>query len=99
MRLRFLAMGAVTAAALAGSFGLQLRTQASEQPEERTGNVIVKFNETATLSDVGSALTDAETEPVASTAPSGLVLLEPDPGQSVDAAVADLEANPEVEFA
>ena len=101
MRLRLLAMGAVTAAALAGPLGIQHQIQASGEPEapEQTGNVIVRFKDGATLSDVGEALSDSESAAVASTGPSRLVLLDPNPGQSVDGAVADLEANPDVEFA
>jgi thermitase len=71
--------------------------EATEQP--RTGDVIVHFKRGATLADVGEALDSADAEAKASTAGSGLVLLEPDAGQSVDAAVAALRADPDVEFA
>jgi subtilisin family serine protease len=89
----------MAAAAFAWPVGFPAQTRANESPAQRTGNVIVRFKDTATLGDVGSALTGAEAEAVASTAPSRLVLLDPRPGQTVDDAVAALEANPDVEFA
>jgi len=101
MRLRLLALAAVAVLALAGPAGIRQPARAEGQPggTERTGNVIVKFKPTATLGDVGQALADADTAAIASTAPSGLVLLDPYATQSVDEAVAALEANPDVEFA
>jgi subtilisin family serine protease len=103
MRKRLIALAAVAAVVCAGVFGTQQTrgTQAgAEEPEpEYTGDVIVKFKASATLPEVAQAITDSDTEAVASSAGSGLVLLEPEAGQSVDAAVADLKSNPEVAFA
>ena len=68
-------------------------------PQARTGDVIVKFKSGATLGDVGVALDAADSTAIDSTGPSGLVLLEPEAGQTVDGALADLQANPKVAFA
>jgi subtilisin family serine protease len=68
-------------------------------PEERTGQVVVKFRRTATLGDVGNALANADAQATASTAGSGLVLVSPDPGQTDDEAIASLRARGDVEFA
>jgi subtilisin family serine protease len=104
MRLGFTALAVVAAAVLCGGAigagGLPRAEALTQQPAaEYTGDVVVKFKPAATLADVGEALDDADAAPIASTAGSGLVLLEPDAGQSVDGAVADLEANPDVLFA
>ncbi|HJT93302.1 MAG TPA: S8 family serine peptidase [Mycobacterium sp.] len=104
MRLGLTAFAVLAAAVLCGGAigsGPLPRAEAqAQQPEaEYTGDIVVKFKPAATLAEVGEAIEDAETAPVASTAGSGLVLLEPGAGQSVDGAVADLEANPDVLFA
>ncbi len=71
----------------------------SASADERTGEVIVKFRRSATLGDVGEALADADSEATASSAGSGLVLLDPAPGQTDDDAIASLRARGDVEFA
>jgi subtilisin family serine protease len=67
--------------------------------EQRTGDVVVKFKPGATLSDVGDALAGSESDVKASTSGSKLVLVSPQPGQSVDDAIASLRADGTVEFA
>jgi subtilisin family serine protease len=64
-----------------------------------TGGVIVKFRHGVGLAQVGAAIDAARTDVRASSAPSALVLLSPEPGQSVDEAVAALNARADVEFA
>lgn len=99
MRLRLIALafGAAVAAASAGSWRGEAGAQdASGEP---TGDIIVRFNPGVTLADVGAAIDGAETDAVASTGPSSLVLLEPEPGQSLDDALSELESDPRVQFA
>jgi subtilisin family serine protease len=72
---------------------------AAAGPEQRTGDVVVRFRPSVTLADVGSALADARSEAAASTGGSRLVLVSPEPGQSVDSAIASLRASGDVEFA
>ena len=105
MRLSGLALGLLAMAALAGLYsfdrgsGREAEATGTAAPAEQTGDVIVKFKTGTSLGDVGTALDAADTAAIDSTGPSGLVLLEPEAGQTVDGAVADLEADPRVEFA
>ncbi len=69
------------------------------QPEQRTGEVVVKFRRSATLGDVGTALGQARADATKSTAGSGLVLVTPQSGQTDDDAIASLRARSDVEFA
>ncbi len=91
---------AVAAALGTGGFtSTEPRTAAHAQDAQasRTGDVIVRFKSDATLAGVAGALTAAEAAPAESSS-SGLVLVEPDAGQSVDDAIASLSADPNVEF-
>lgn len=102
MRIRITVLAAVAAIALSGSFAVRTGAgdaQAETTTVEYTGNVIVRFDAGVTLPEVASAIDEAETFAVASSAGSGLVLLEPEDGQSLQGAVADLQANPDVAFA
>ncbi len=72
---------------------------ASAGPEQRTGDVIVKFRRGIALGDLATALDDAQGDAEASTAGSGLVLVAPQPGQSVDDVIASLRTRGDVEFA
>ena len=103
MRVRLIALAAVTAvAALASTFGFDTggrSTSAQTDEAEQTGNIVVKFKPATSLGEVAQAITDAQGEAIDSTGPSGLVLVEPDPGQSVADAVAELSANGDVLFA
>jgi subtilisin family serine protease len=72
---------------------------AAAGPEQRTGDVVVRFRPSVTLADVGAALDDARSEAAASTGGSRLVLVSPEPGQTVDSAIASLRASGDVEFA
>ena len=105
MRLSGLALGLLAVAALAGLFsferssGNEAEATGAQAPAQQTGDVIVKFKTGTSLGEVGTALDAADTAAIDSTGPSGLVLLEPEAGQTVDGAVADLEADPRVEFA
>lgn len=65
----------------------------------RTGDVIARFKQDASFAGVAAALGSARTAAAASTPGSRLVLLRPESGQSVDAALAALRARPDVEFA
>ncbi|MEP7247949.1 MAG: S8 family serine peptidase, partial [Gammaproteobacteria bacterium] len=112
MRLK-IALGAVVMAALVvAPLGIERYQSAdaasvpqSQSPEtsrvesERTGDVVVKFKPSATLGDVGDALTQSETDVKASTSGSKLVLVSPKPGQTTDEALAQLRANGDIEFA
>ncbi len=69
------------------------------QPDQRTGEVIVKFRQSTTLGDVATALGDAHSEATRSTAGSGLVLVTPRPGQKDDDVIASLRARNDVLFA
>ena len=103
MRKPLIAIAVVVAIVVAGTFGLEKTqgTQASPAaaPTEYTGGVIVKFKSDTTLPEVAQAITDADSAAVASSGGSGLVLLEPDTDQTVDAAVAELKSNPDVALA
>jgi subtilisin family serine protease len=65
----------------------------------RTGDVVVHFKRDTTLTQVGEAIGNSATEAAASTAGSSLVLLHPQPGQSVDDAIASLRNEGSVDFA
>jgi len=65
----------------------------------RTGDVIVRFRRGTELTAMGGAIAQASTSLQASTAGSGLLLVKPQAGESVDDVVARLRANPAVEFA
>jgi subtilisin family serine protease len=101
MRLRLTLM-LLLVTALAGGSGLSLQQRAiaasppAAGPAERTGDVIVRFRPRTPLVSVAGAVIQAETTATASSAGSGLVLLHPDAGQSVDDALAALRANPDV---
>lgn len=114
MRLRLSFFLAATVALCAGSAGLapQLGSSAgaatpppsalrlnSGGPAERTGDVIVHFRANATLSGVAGAIGSASAQAKASGAGGGLVLVHPNAGQSVDAAVAALQGDPSVDYA
>jgi subtilisin family serine protease len=112
MMLRTLALAvlglAVTLAALAAPPSPATRSQAAPPPPSfapergtsaRTGDVIVRFRQGTALSAMGTAFARANTSVRASTAGSGLVLVTPAPGESVDDVVARLSADPSVEFA
>jgi len=73
--------------------------RAAASAAERTGDVIVRFKPAATLAKVAGAIDAASADAKASTGGSRLVLLRPRPGQSVDDAVAELQSDPNVEFA
>ena len=88
---------AVERGAAAASAGPAAATIAG--PEQRTGDVIVKFRRSITLGDLATALDDAQGDAEASTAGSGLVLVAPQPGQSVDDVIASLRTRGDVEFA
>ncbi len=66
---------------------------------ERTGDVIVRFRHDATFSAVAQGLDEAKVDPERTTPQSGLVLVRPRNGQSVDDAIQTLRARPDVEFA
>ncbi len=68
-------------------------------PEQRIGDVVVKFRPNTTLAAIGDALGDARSEASASTAGSSLVLVKPEPGQTDDDVIASLRARGDVEFA
>ncbi|MEX0751226.1 MAG: S8 family serine peptidase, partial [Dehalococcoidia bacterium] len=72
--------------------------EAQQATPALTGDVIVKFKDGTTLAGVGAAIEQADAAPVQST-PSGAVLLEPDAGQTVDEALASLNADPNVAYA
>ncbi len=114
MRVRIVtvALSAFTALIAAGSFvpAAPAPTAMAASPASASGpaagpaagpaeGVIVRFRPGATLSDVGEALADSDTTATASTGGSKLVFADPEPGQSVDGALADLNADPAVEFA
>ncbi len=96
-----LAVGVVALAGSMGSGGRYIASAhaASPAPPQRTGDVIVKFKRSATLGAIAGAIGGANASATASTAGSGLVLLKPDAGQSVDHAVTALQASADVEFA
>ena len=107
MRLRITLLLAVLAAAALVTLGQQSGPSTvakaapapAAQSAERTGDVIVRFKPSTTLANVAGAIDSASTEAKASTGGSRLVLLDPKPGQSVDDAVAELQSDPNVEFA
>ena len=102
MGIRPVAFAVIASIALTGgiaNYSITSAQQADAPPVEYTGDVIVKFKPSTTIGEVAEALADAEAAPIESTAQSGLVLLEPDAGQSVDDAVAELASNPDVLFA
>ena len=105
MRVRFAMLIVALGTAFAGSIALGLErgataatmrpsaaasAVAAATPEQRTGDVIVKFRRSIPLGDLAAALGDAQSRPRRSTAGSGLVLVKPKPGQSVDEAIASL---------
>jgi hypothetical protein len=65
----------------------------------RTGDVIVRFAPDATLGDVAGAIDAAETVALKTTTLDDIALVRPEPGQSVDEAVAALEAQGDVMYA
>jgi subtilisin family serine protease len=69
------------------------------QPADGAEGIIVKFKDGATLADVGDALADSETVATGSADRSKLVFLDPVAGQSLDAAIEDLNNHPNVELA
>ncbi|HXK33819.1 MAG TPA: hypothetical protein VNM91_07410, partial [Dehalococcoidia bacterium] len=91
MRLIALAL-AIAVTASAG--GWRDEAEAQGPAGQPTGDIIVRFNPGVTLADVGAAIDRAEADAIASTAPSGLVLVEPEAGQSLDDALAELESDP-----
>ena len=99
MRLK-IAIAVLTLAAIGGgSIGQRAPVAEAQQHNEAlTGDVVVKFKPGTTLAGVGAALSRADATPVESTT-TGAVLLEPDAGQSVDDAVAALNADPNVLYA
>lgn len=97
LRLMALACAAVAAAVSAGSWRGEAGAQ--DAAGEPTGDIIVRFSAGVTLADVGAAIDAAETDAVASTGPSRLVLLEPEAGQPLGDALAALASNPRVQFA
>jgi len=98
MRLKF-AIALLTLAAMAGG---RIERQASVAEAQQagpalTGDVIVKFKDGTSLAGVGAALDAADASAVATA--SGLVLLDPADGQSVQAAVDALSGDPNVAYA
>lgn len=67
--------------------------------DDRTGAIVVAFKPGTTLGEVAEAIDDAGSHAERSSQPSRLVLVEPEPGQSVEDAVRALDANAGVEFA
>jgi subtilisin family serine protease len=104
MRTRLTILMAVAAVCTAaGAFAANTtgsaRAATPQQQAQRTGSVVVHFKRNTTLAQVGEAIANSETTAAASTAGSGLVLLHPQPGQSVDDAVASLQSEGSVDFA
>ncbi len=75
------------------------RMPAPAAADDQTGAVVVAFRPGTTLAEVADAIDDADAAPERSSGPSRLVLLDPEPGQSVEDAVRALDAHAEVEFA
>jgi subtilisin family serine protease len=85
---------------IAGGNESQPATAVAQTPGfEYTGDVIVKFRQGVTITDVAQAISDADSQAIASSAASGLVLLEPEDGQSLDDAIKALQTNPDVAYA
>ena len=111
MLLKFSAVVGLVAATLvliSGTFGTVATAQTptahvasapGAPPSERTGDVIVRFRASTSLAALGEALNDAKAVARASTSGSRLVLVSPQPGETVDDTVARLAADPNVEFA
>ena len=101
MRFRALAFAVLLVVAASAAVSPSGRRAAVAAPpaDERTGAFVVQFREDATLAGVGDAITGAATDATASSAPSRLVRLEPQDGQTVDAALADLRTSGSVVFA
>ncbi len=104
MRVKAAVLGLFAATLVAGTFAMSRgeTTPANAKaphPAQRTGNIIVHFKQSTSLGEVGRALADARSDATASTAGSGLVLLQPTAGQDVDAAVAALHRHGSVAFA
>jgi len=104
MRTRLTILMALAAACIAGgAFASHApgsaRAAQPQQQAQRTGDVVVRFKRNSTLTQVGEAIANSDSTAAASTAGSSLVLLHPQPGQSVDDAIASLESDGSVDFA
>jgi subtilisin family serine protease len=86
-------------AAFAVSAGASREAAATAPPDSRTGDIIVRFHDDATLLDVAGALEASETEAIKTTNLTDIALVEPEDGASVDDAIAALESDPNVMYA
>lgn len=102
MRIRIAVLAVIAGIALVAGIGGDPASDPAhaQTPEiEYTGDVIVKFDQGVTLPEVAQAISDADGSAVASSAGSGLVLVQPEEGTSLQDALSDLKANPDVAFA
>jgi subtilisin family serine protease len=103
MRLRIsfsLTLIAALLAAASTAIEPRLAPAAAAAPgAERTGDVIVHFRQDAPLAGVAGALDSADVTATSGAAGSGVVLVEPEAGQSVDDAIDALAGDPNVLFA
>ena len=101
MRVRLAALPLLVAVLTASLSAIGPGTAKAQDASDdgRTGNVIVRFTPAATLSDVATALDSADASAIKTTTLDDVALLRPEPGQSVDATIDALEADPDVLYA
>jgi len=90
---------AVLCAAIAASTGATLAATQPAPSDDRTGDIIVRFHDDATLLDVAGALDASATDAIKTTSLPDVALVQPAPGDSIDDAIAALESDPSVLYA